>query len=202
MNADTLAMPRSPRVPQAPVPVVSNARLAMIALIGGESMLFAGLIGAYLVFRLAEPDWPPPNLPRLPLGMTAANTLILLASIVPMTGALRAVRRDDRKALGRAIMGTAGLGVLFLVIQGVEWLRLVGHGLSLASGTYGATFYALIGCHGLHVLAAVLWLAVTAMLVRRGAFTAARHAALEMCAIYWYFVCALWMVLFPLVYLY
>jgi len=202
MTADSLAMPRPPRLPQAPAPAVSNARLAMIALIGGESMLFAGLIGAYLVFRLAEPDWPPPNLPRLPLGMTAANTLILLASIVPMTGALRAVRRDDRRDLGRAIVLTATLGVLFLVVQGVEWLRLVRHGLSLASGIYGATFYALIGCHGLHVLAAVIWLAVTAFLARRGTFTAAHHDALEMCAIYWYFVCALWMVLFPLVYLY
>jgi heme/copper-type cytochrome/quinol oxidase subunit 3 len=202
MTTDSLAMPRRSRPPEVPAPVVSNGRIAMIALIGGESMLFAGLIGAYLVFRLSAPDWPPPNLPRLPLALTAANTLVLLASVLPMTGALRAVGRHDRRALGRAIVRTAALGGLFLVIQGLEWLRLVHHGLSLGSGTFGATFYALIGCHGLHVLAAVVWLAVTAFLVRRGAFTAARHAPLEMCAIYWYFVCALWMVLFPLVYLY
>ena len=45
-------------------------------------------------------------------------------------------------------------------------------------------------------------LLVTAILAARGVFRAAHHAALEMCAIYWYFVCALWLVLFPLVYLY
>jgi cytochrome c oxidase subunit 3 len=66
---------------------------------------------------------------------------------------------------------------------------------------YGATFYVLIGCHGLHVLIAVLWLAAVTLLARGGAFDAQRHAGLEMCAIYWYFVCALWVVLFPLVYL-
>jgi heme/copper-type cytochrome/quinol oxidase subunit 3 len=33
------------------------------------------------------------------------------------------------------------------------------------------------------------------------AFTAARHAALETCALYWYLVCGLWAFLFPLVYL-
>jgi heme/copper-type cytochrome/quinol oxidase subunit 3 len=43
---------------------------------------------------------------------------------------------------------------------------------------------------------------VTAVRARAGAFTPARHAGREMCAIYWYFVCGLWVVLFPLVYLY
>jgi cytochrome c oxidase subunit 3 len=72
--------------------------------------------------------------------------------------------------------------------------------LTLASGTYGATFYVLIGCHAFHVLIAVSWLAVVALLARRGVFTPLRHVGLEMCAIYWYFVCALWLILFPLVY--
>jgi len=180
---------------------VSNARLAMIVLIAGESMLFAGLIGAYLVFRLAARNWPPPDLPRLPLGLTAANSLLLLASGIPMGRALRAARRYDRRRLARSLAQTALLGGTFLLVQGIEWFRLVRHGLTLASGTYGATFYVLIGCHGVHVLAAVTWLAITALLARRGAFIAGRQAPLEMCAIYWYFVCALWVVLFPLVYL-
>ena len=180
---------------------VSNARLAMIVLIAGESMLFAGLIGAYLVFRLAARNWPPPDLPRLPLGLTAANSVLLLASGLPMGRALRAARRYDRRRLARSLGQTALLGGTFLFVQGIEWVRLVRHGLTLASGTYGATFYVLIGCHGVHVLAAVTWLAVTALLARRGAFIAGRQAPLEMCAIYWYFVCALWVVLFPLVYL-
>lgn len=204
MSAGTLAVPRHPlpatrrQTPSA----VSNARLAIAVVIAAESMLFTGLIGAYLVFRLAAPAWPPADLPRLPLGVTAVNTLILLASVVPITRALRAVRRDDRPGFVRGLEHTALAGALFLAVQGAEWTRLVGHGLTLASGPYGATFYVLIGCHGLHVLAAVAWLGVTAVLARRGAFSAASHGALEMCAVYWYFVCALWVVLFPLVYLY
>jgi cytochrome c oxidase subunit 3 len=197
-------MPRRlpPLAPEPAAPPVSNARLAMIALIAGESMLFAGLIGTYLVFRLAARTWPPADMPRLPLGLTALNTLVLLGSVIPMARALRAVRRDDLPGLGRAIVQTALLGTLFLVVQGSEWVRLVGHGLTLGSSMYGATFYTLIGCHGLHVLTAVSWLGITAVLAHRGRFTAARHTPLEMCAIYWYFVCALWVVLFPLVYLY
>jgi len=203
METGSLVMPR--RVVPLARPdegrAVSNARLAMIVLIAGESMLFAGLIGAYLVFRLAARNWPPPDLPRLPLGLTAANSVLLLASGIPMARALRAARRYDRRRVARSLGQTALLGGTFLLVQGIEWVRLVRHGLTLASGTYGATFYVLIGCHGVHVLAAVTWLAVTALLARRGAFIAGRQAPLEMCTIYCYFVCALWVVLFPLVYL-
>ena len=203
MDAGTLAMPRriAPPAATTAAPPVSNTRIAMIVVIAGESMLFAGLIGMYLVFRLSRP-WPPADLPRLPLGMTTLNTLVLFASTFPMTRALRAVRRNDRPTLVRALALTALLGTTFLAVQGLEWVRLVRHGLTLGSSMYGAAFYTLIGCHGVHVLVAVLWLVVTAVLAARGVFRASRHAALEMCAIYWYFVCALWLVLFPLVYLY
>jgi len=203
MDAGSLVVPRRivPPAAATAAPPLSNTRIAMVVVIAGESMLFAGLIGMYLVFRLSR-QWPPADLPRLPLGLTFLNTLVLFASAVPMTRALGAVRRDDRPALVRALALTALLGTTFLAVQGLEWVRLVRHGLTLGSSMYGAAFYTLIGCHGVHVLVAVLWLAVTAILAARGVFRASRHAALEMCAIYWYFVCALWLVLFPLVYLY
>ncbi|HYY06765.1 MAG TPA: hypothetical protein VE997_09300, partial [Candidatus Limnocylindria bacterium] len=75
MDAGSLAMPRRIAPPRGATgaPPISNTRLAMIVLIAGESMLFAGLIGMYLVFRLSRP-WPPADLPRLPLGMTFVNT--------------------------------------------------------------------------------------------------------------------------------
>jgi heme/copper-type cytochrome/quinol oxidase subunit 3 len=180
---------------------VSNTRLAMIVVIAAETMLFVGLIGTYLVFRLAARTWPPADLPRLPLAVTAVNTAILLASLVPMTRALRGVRREETALVRRALLHTAVLGGVFLLVQGGEWIRLVGHGLTPGGSMYGATFYLLIGCHGVHVLTAVGWLLVTAVLAHGGRFTAQRHGALEMCGIYWYFVCALWVVLFPLVYL-
>jgi cytochrome c oxidase subunit III len=204
MTAGALTMPRRQAAvapPQLP-PVVSNARLAMIGVVVAETMLFVGFIGMFLVFRLSAPAWPPPNLPRLPLVVTGINSIVLFASMIPMTLALRAVRRDDTEGVRRNVRLTAILGSLFLVVQGFEWMRLVGHGLTLGSSIYGGTFYVLIGCHAVHVLTAVLWLVVVALLATRGRFTADRHDGLEMCGIYWYFVSGLWAVLFPLVYLY
>lgn len=202
MTAESLAMARRlTSVPAAPEPAVSNTRLAIVIVITAEAMLFTGLIGMYLVFRLSAPEWPPPDLPRLPAAVAALNTLVLFASLVPLTRALRAVRRGE--GAGRwGVHVAAALGAVFLAVQGVEWLRLLHHGLTPGSSNYGGAFYLLIGCHAVHVLVAVLWLATVAVLAGRGYFSARRYAGLEMSTIYWYFVCGLWGFLFLLVYLY
>jgi cytochrome c oxidase subunit 3 len=200
MTTASLAMPQ--RRPIERVPPIASTRIAMIALMTSELMLFAGLVGMYIVVRFSVTVWPPADQPRLPILVTTLNTFVLFGSLVPMTMALRAIGRDDRDGAAQALGITAVLGTTFLAVQGFEWTRLVHHGLTLASSQYGAAFYVLIGCHAVHVLAAVVWLAVVTLLARRGRFTAKRHAGLEMCGIYWYFVAALWAFLFPLVYLY
>jgi cytochrome c oxidase subunit III len=181
-------------------PIISNGRLAVLILLAGETMLFAGFIGSFLVYKIGAPFWPPPGLPRLPIRVTWVNTFVLLASALTMHLAVRAVRRN-RLGRMRLLLGvTAILGTTFLVVQGSEWIRLVAHGLHLTSGTYGATFYTIIGLHGFHVLCAVIWLLGVFIAAMLGKFTTFRHSAVEICAIYWYFVCAVWPVLFFLVY--
>jgi len=202
MTAESLTMARRlTALPAAPEPAVSNTRLAIVIVITAETMLFTGLIGMYLVFRLSAPEWPPPDLPRLPATVAALNTLVLFASLVPLTRALTAVRRGD-VAGRRGVHVAAALGTVFLAVQGAEWVRLLRHGLTPGSSNYGGAFYLLIGCHAVHVLVAVLWLATVAVLAERGYFSARRYAGFEMSTIYWYFVCGLWGFLFPLVYLY
>jgi len=182
-------------------PFISNAMLAILMLIGAEMMLFSGLIGAFLVFRLQAPFWPPPGLPQLPVAVTLFNTIVLMASAATMYLAVRAVHQSRQRLLRRYLAATAVLGVAFVSIQGTEWVRLVAHGLRLSSGTYGATFYTLIGCHAAHVTAAVIWLLCVLGLALRGRYNAHNSGGIEVAAVYWYFVCAVWPLLFVLVYL-
>ena len=63
--------------PPSPEPPVSNARLGMVMLIGAETMLFTGLIGAYVMFRFGSVAWPSAHL-YLPVGVTWVNTFVLL----------------------------------------------------------------------------------------------------------------------------
>ena len=213
--------PRPPRVLNPPPPV-SNARLAMMAFIVFESMLFAGLLGGYVVLRWGSAVWPPAGQPYLPLAVTWVNTAILLGSCFPLARSARALRRAEERPAGGRIPGApraadpapasspasvrglslaAAMGALFLAVQGFEWVRLLAHGMTVAHGTYGAIFVMLIGAHGLHVLAAVVWLGTVAILAATGRIAPGRSAALDVVAMYWYFVCAVWIALFALVYL-
>ena len=189
------------RDPKRERPLLDNAVLATIFVIGGEVMFFAGLVFSFWVVRLGAPMWPPPLQPRLPVGVTAVNTGILLASSVAIVAAVRARARGDRRGFVRLLGLTAALGSLFLAVQGYEWFRLIGFGLTVASGTYGTTFYTLIGAHAVHVVAALGWLGFTLALAWRGRFTEPRAAAVTACAMYWHFVVALWPILYVTVYL-
>lgn len=180
---------------------VSNARLGMLMFLGAEGMFFAGLIGAFLVFRFGSATWPPAGQPYLPVGVTGVNTAILLFSAYTMRRAVHAIRGGNRQGLAGWLLITALLGTVFLGVQGYEWLRLVHFGFTLASGTYGATFYTLIGLHGVHVFGAVLWLLIVLAGARANRFSATDHVAVTVCGMYWYFVVGLWPVLFTLVYL-
>ena len=180
---------------------LDNLRLAVLVFMGAEAMFFGALISALFILRLGMAAWPPPLEPRLPIAVTGVNTLVLLASSLTLRAASRARRRRDHRRHVRWLGATAALGTLFLLVQGFEWVRLIGYGLGLGSGIYGTTFFALIGFHGVHVVAALVWLLVTTALVAAGRFREHRIAPLQACAMFWHFVVGVWPVLYVTVYL-
>ena len=190
--------PSSPRAE----PLISNAQLGVMMFIGAEVMFFAGLIGAFLVLRLSSEVWPPLSQPRLPVLVTGVNTVVLLASGMTMHMALQAIRSNDLKRLVKWLGVTGLLGFVFLGIQGYEWVRLVQFGLTMTSGLYGSTFYALIGLHGLHVLGGLVWVSIVYGKARGRSYSSGSMTGVEVCSMYWTFVVALWPVLYGLVYLY
>ncbi|MBT9584341.1 cytochrome c oxidase subunit 3 [bacterium] len=163
-----------------------NLTVAVSLLVVVEMMFFAGLVSAYLVTRAKAEGWPPVGQPRLPVASTAVNTLVLLFSARTLQWSIRQLSREWLGA-------TWVLGWAFVAMQGREWVNLLNYGLTVRSGVYGAFFYTLVGAHALHVLAG---LAVLAWVHHR--FSQGR---LNAWAIYWWFVVALWPILYLLVYL-
>jgi heme/copper-type cytochrome/quinol oxidase subunit 3 len=180
---------------------VGNVYLAMLLFLGADVMFFAGLIGAFVVFRYGAADWPPLGQPRLPIAVTGANTLILLASGYTMFRVWRQLDDWNRRRLTYGLNLTALLGVIFLLVQGFEWAKLIRFGLTMQSSVYGAIFYTLIGCHALHVFGAVIWLALVLLQLKQNRFTAKKHSGIKLAGMYWFLVVALWPVLYTLVYL-
>ena len=174
---------------------VPNAVLGILIVIGAELMFFAGLISSYLVNRISSRvPWPPVDQPRLPVGVTAVNTAILLISgLMLYLAASGRVRTERRLNVARiAVL----LGAVFLVIQGTEWVRLIGFGITVHSSLFGSFFYTLIGAHALHVLGGIL--AILPILYRK---QMPAQGTMSAAALYWYFVVLIWPLLYFLLYL-
>ncbi len=186
--------------PTARSTAVSSPVLGMLIFLGAEAMFFAGLVSAFIVLRSSAGPWPPPDQPRLPIEITAVNTLVLLLSALTMRQAVAARRAGRRSQLARWLALTAVLGATFLAVQGVEWFRLVRHGLQVGRGVYGSLFVAVIGTHALHVLGGVLVVFATALAAHR-LRPILREDLILPGALYWWFVVGVWPVLYVLVYL-
>lgn len=192
--------------PLPPRPAVRRARIAEHSVIGmglfvfAEVMLFAGFLSGFIITqRSSMPGaWPPAGQPRLPAESTAFNTLALLASGVLLYFAGRAFRGGHRPAALRWLGGAILLGVLFVGLQGREWVQMIAQGLTLTSSPIGSYFYVIVGAHGLHAVAAIAYMALAWLWLRAGTLTHSRFAAAQ---IFWYFVVLLWPFIYWKVYL-
>jgi heme/copper-type cytochrome/quinol oxidase subunit 3 len=176
-----------------------NSVLAMIIFIATEIMFFTALMSAHTIARATAPGgvWPPVGQPRLPVERTAFNTAILLLSGVLLVIANRRAREGYEKALSY-VAGAIAAGSAFVLLQGVEWTRLIREGLTMTASSHGAFFYLIVGAHALHAVVAVIALAAVYIPMRQGTLSPSRFAATQL---FWYFVVLLWPVIYLRVYL-
>ncbi|MFP5342696.1 MAG: heme-copper oxidase subunit III [Candidatus Limnocylindria bacterium] len=186
---------------------ISNVILGMILFITSEVMFFAGLFAAYFSVRANATVWPPIDpltdepfhLAILPLVGPA--TVLLILSSFTCQFAVWAIRRGDRTAFLRNIGVTFAIGVVFLIMQAIDYALLGSEGITLSTGTFGTTYFTLTGFHGAHVLAGVIMLGVVLYRGMAGQFSAKHHDAVEATSLYWHFVDVVWILLFSLLYL-
>jgi cytochrome c oxidase subunit III len=176
--------------------IVPSAVFAMLLFVACEAMFFAGLISAFTIVRSTAVVWPPVGQPRLPFEETAINTVALLASAAVLRVANRRYR-EDPWAAERPFLVAMLLGASFVVLQGREWVALLAKGLTLTSSPLGSFFYLIVGAHGLHAIAGLAVLGYAFLRLRRGKLSDSGFLAVQ---IFWYFVVALWPILYWRVY--
>ncbi|WP_289117485.1 cytochrome c oxidase subunit 3 [uncultured Idiomarina sp.] len=134
-------------------------------------------------------------------GLPAINTIILLISSVTCHFAHTGLEQGKRKQLTAMLGVTIILGLIFLYLQGAEYVHAYKDlGLTLDSGIYGNTFYMLTGFHGLHVTLGTVMLIIMFLRVLKGHFTPDNHFAFQATSWYWHFVDVVWLCLFVVVY--
>jgi len=212
MSANPHALATTEHSPVAALPHdarggIGNPVLGMLLFITSEVMFFAGLFAAYFNVRANAGLWPPINpetgeqfhLAILPLVGPA--TVLLILSSVTTQFAVWAIRRGDRTAFIRNMSVSVILGIVFLVMQGIDYAILGAEGITLTAGTFGTTYFTLTGFHGAHVFGGVIMLGVVLYRGMAGQFSPRHHDAVEAASLYWHFVDVVWIVLFSLLYI-
>lgn len=167
------------------------AKTALIAFLGVATSLFALFISAYAM-RIDFLDWNPIPQPRLLM----LNTAILVVASVAMEWTVFSARRGDRKGVQAGLLASGVLTFAFLAGQLFVWKQLADAGYFLATSAATGFFYLLTAVHGLHVLGGLVAWGRSALRAWGGGDLARIRLGVELCAIYWHFLLAVWVVLF------
>jgi cytochrome c oxidase subunit 3 len=169
----------------------SNERLLLLLALIASTMLFTGLIGAFLVLRISSHPWPPPGSPPLPAGL-AINTVVIVASSVALAVAHLAQRRGrPRPTRLFLLLATAG-AIAFLALQARCWRTLVSAGVVPETDNFAGFFYLLTLAHFAHAAVGLVFLLHASAKAVRG--FPARQLALpvDLAALFWHFVDMAW----------
>lgn len=176
--------PEPPEDPRA-----DTAEFALRLVLVAVSALFLVFLAIQWQTRARAGAWPPPDAPPPP-RILWLSTLLLALSSITLTRAALQVHRNARPRAWLA--WTLALGTAFLASQVLAGARLVSAGVLPASGAYGASFFALLGLHAVHVVAGLAYL---------GHLTAARRPRVDqvrLAGVYWHFMGLLWLAVFAL----
>ena len=173
--------------------------IGMMVALGSWTMMFAALFFMYLGLRAQALAWPPPGLPALPLLLPSINTVAIVVSSFTLARALRHLREGERSQALTMMGITAVLGITFVVLQVLLWRGLWLDGITTQTGTLGTVFYGLTVLHAVHVAAGLVVLGFLLMSVWKQAsgHQLTRSATtLRLCAMFWHFVDAVWVLMF------
>jgi cytochrome c oxidase subunit III len=172
-------------------PRAAKAGLHLFLLVAGS--LLAVLISAYLM-RMDMEDWRPVPWPRL----LWLNTGLLVLSSLALHLAREAARRGEAEAVGIGLQAAGVTAMMFLAGQVLAWRELAEAGYRPSTNPADAFFYLVTAVHGLHVLGGLVALGRTGLGLRRGLGMEALRVRVELCATYWHFLLAVWIILFGL----
>jgi len=176
-----------------------RGKVAMASLIIAESSIFTIFVVAYLFYLGKSLSGPTP---REVLETPIFFTICLLSSSITIHFAGKSLERNNRAAFLALWSLTIVLGVLFLFGTGMEWHRLIHeHGLTISTNLFGTTYYSLVGLHAFHVTAGLIMLTVVLIFGLAGRVGQDQFRRVDVLALYWHFVDAVWVVVFTVVYI-
>ena len=191
-----------------------TAELGMWVFLVNETLFFGALIFTYFLYRITYPHEFAVAGKDAVLWCGTVNFAILLTSSLTIVLAINAAAQGDRRIMIRLLVVTAALGGVFLLVKGYEYyldfqdkvVPVVDYAAKPGEGSAGELFWVFYwvatGLHAIHLTIGIgLILYMLLWRIRRGEITPGYYTPLEVVGIYWSFVDAVWIFLYPCIYL-
>jgi cytochrome c oxidase subunit 3 len=191
-----------------------TAQLGMWAFLVNETLFFGALIFTYYLYRMTYPHEFAVAAKDAVLWCGSINLAILLTSSLTIVLAINAAAQGERRQMIWWLIATLALGGAFLCIKGYEYyvdfqdkvVPVVNFEVKPGEGSAGELFWVFYwvatGLHAIHLTIGIgLVLYMLLWRVRRREIGPAYYAPLEVVGIYWSFVDAVWLFLYPCIYL-
>jgi cytochrome c oxidase subunit 3 len=146
--------------------------------------------------RMIYPDWQKMPEPWL----LWINTIILFFSSFVFINAQIASKNNQFEKVKNRLLLIGFLALAFLIGQLLVWQQLITNGYYVSANPSNAYFYVFTALHGIHLLGGLVYWYITIkkvwspndIVIYKVKYT------VELCAIYWHFLLAVWLVLFGL----
>jgi cytochrome o ubiquinol oxidase subunit 3 len=130
-----------------------------------------------------------------------AETLVLLVSSFCCGLSEVGARENNKKKVLFWLSITFLLGISFLVMEGMEFVKFVKMGASWERSGFLSAFFTLVGTHGCHISVGLLWMAVMMFQVVFKGFNMYTMRRLACLRLFWHFLDVVWIFIFTLVYM-
>jgi nitric oxide reductase NorE protein len=163
-----------------------------------ESLVFTSYFCVYLFTRTQHEQAFLLGQSHLLLWLGVLDTIVLLTSSWAVARCVHHFRAGQFAPARREAFVTAGLGMVFLILKIVEWVRLIHMGDTFTSSQFFQYYFFLTAIHCVHLLVGLVVLGV--LVYQLSGEERRSPVTVETCAVYWHSVDFFWVLIFALLY--
>lgn len=165
-----------------------------------DIVMFSAFFAAHAVLQTATAGGPSGRELFNPTSIAIQTAVLLLSSF---TCGMSAVATEARSQIWTqlCLLVTGALGLVFLLLEGRDFAVMVAAGAAPQRSAFLSSFFAVVGCHGLHVSAGLLWLGTMMAQVFVKGFRLNILRRLICFNLFWHTLDIIWVALFTIVYL-
>jgi cytochrome o ubiquinol oxidase subunit 3 len=165
-----------------------------------DMVIFSALFATYASLVHATDGGPTTN-ELFDRNLVAVETIALLLSSFVCGLAMITAKRANMLWTQGWLLLTGLLGAVFLGIELYEFAKMIGEGAGPQRSAFLSSFFTLVGCHGAHVTAGLLWLGTMMAQIWAKGFQPHIMRRLLCYSVFWHALDIIWVAIFTIVYL-